>query len=109
MWKAEHFGLDLVVSNPPYISEQEYRTLDSTVREFEPKSALVPDPSGLEHLRVVVLAAARLLRPGGLLLMEHGAGQGQSTRNLCNPEIWGHVSTGLDLAGHERFLIAEHR
>lgn len=102
-------GLHLVVSNPPYISEAEYAGLETTVRDFEPKEALVPGPGGLESIRAVVDAAARILRAGGLLLMEHGAGQGEAIRAMCGPERWKSVGTGLDLAGLDRFLIAEHR
>ncbi len=102
-------GFHLMVGNPPYISEKEYGVLDAAVRDFEPKSALVPGKSGLEHARAVVLAAVRLLAPGGLLLMEHGAGQGQAVRDLCVSEHWERVGTGLDLAGRERFLRAERR
>ena len=65
-------GFDLVISNPPYISEEEYAALDDGVRNFEPRSALVPGPEGLEHPRAVEAAARALLKEGGLLLMEHG-------------------------------------
>lgn len=108
-WNAGQAGLDLVISNPPYISEAEYVELGATVREFEPKSALVPGESGLELMAQVVAAAAHILRPGGVLLMEHGAAQGAAARDMCGPERWKSAGTGLDLAGLERFLIAEHR
>lgn len=102
-------GLDLVVSNPPYVSEVEYAALDPGVRDFEPKTALVPGPTGLEHPRAVADAAWRGLRPGGLLLMEHGAAQGEATRGLCSPERWNRVETRPDLAGLDRYLLAVRR
>ena len=99
-------SFDLVVSNPPYISEEEYAGLDAGVRDFEPRSALVPGPEGMEHPRAVEEAARRLLRPGGLFLMEHGWLQGEACRALCHEDFWKDVQTGLDLAGRDRFLFA---
>ena len=97
---------DLVVSNPPYISEEEYAELDAGVRDFEPHTALVPGPEGMEHPRAVEEAARRLLKPGGLFLMEHGWLQGEACRALCHEDFWKDVHTGRDLAGKDRFLFA---
>ena len=97
---------DIIVSNPPYISEEEYAELDAGVRDFEPRSALVPGPEGMEHPRAVEEAARLLLKPGGLFLMEHGWLQGEACRALCHEDFWSDVHTGLDLAGKDRFLFA---
>lgn len=102
-------SFDLVVSNPPYISEEEYAGLDPGVRNFEPRSALVPGPSGLEHPRAVEAAARALLKEGGLLLMEHGCLQGDACRTLCSDAYWKDMRTGRDLAGKDRFLFAVRR
>ncbi len=100
---------DLVASNPPYVSEEEYAGLDAVVRGYEPRGALVPGPTGLELAASVVRRAAELLRPGGLLLMEHGWRQGGACRALCRTEDWCEAGTGRDLAGRERFLRAVRR
>ena len=102
----EPASFDLVVSNPPYISEEEYAGLDAGVRDFEPRSALVPGPEGMEHPRAVEEAARRLLRPGGLFLMEHGWLQGEACRALCHTDFWNDIHTGRDLTGKDRFLFA---
>ena len=102
----EPASFDLVVSNPPYISEEEYTELDAGVRDFEPRSALVPGPEGMEHPRAVEEVARRLLCPGGLFLMEHGWLQGEACRALCHADFWNDVHTGCDLAGKDRFLFA---
>lgn len=206
--------LDLLISNPPYISSQEYAALDPKVRAYEPASALVPlvkpkekkamakayilpqasnladankltqDPdiadyekqtqnadladykkiaqdsdiadykkiaqdsdiadygdlpqapdianyqnlpqvsgladyenlpqasglaqaSGLEDLEILVNLAAKILKPGGWLLLEHGSSQGQASRSLCDPKIWTKIHTGQDLAGRDRYLQAQ--
>lgn len=102
-------SFDLVISNPPYISEEEYAGLDPGVRNFEPRSALVPGPEGLEHPRAVEAAARALLKEGGLLLMEHGYLQGEACRALCPDAYWMDMRTGRDLAGKDRFLFAVRR
>lgn len=105
---------DLVVSNPPYISEAEYVELEPDVRFFEPKLALVTGDfmrpaDGLALPAAAVQTAENLLRPGGIFLMEHGAGQGQAVRELCAVSAWERVSTVLDLAGRDRYLVAYRR
>jgi release factor glutamine methyltransferase len=66
---------DLVVSNPPYVREAEWRDLAPEVRDHDPRIALVP-PDGVEALYGRLLAgAARVLRPGGAVAVEVGAGQ----------------------------------
>jgi len=99
----------LVISNPPYVAPGEYAELDEGVRRYEPLSALVPGPSGMEAAAAVVKRAEELLLPGGLLLMEHGMAQGAECRALCGEEFWKDVRTGLDLAGRDRFLSAVRR
>jgi release factor glutamine methyltransferase len=62
----------LVVSNPPYVSEEEWRGLAPEVRDFEPREALVPGPTGHEAYAVVAKSARALLGPGGKLAVELG-------------------------------------
>jgi release factor glutamine methyltransferase len=103
-------SLDCIVSNPPYISEAEYRTLAPEVRDFDPRCALVPGASGLEHIRALALRAAEALRPGGLLLMEFGAGQGRAVEELfCAHPAWADVRIHRDLAGLDRCVEAWRR
>lgn len=72
----EPAGLDLLVTNPPYISEAEYDSLTPSVRSFEPKTALVPGKEGTEHLVQLCQIAANAIKPNGLFLMEFGCTQG---------------------------------
>lgn len=103
-------SLDLLVSNPPYVSEDEYAALSREVRNFEPKSALVPHTGGhahgLEHAVAVIEAAARALRPGGLLLIEHGCTQGAAMKVLLENNTWRNPSNHKDLAGLDRYVSA---
>lgn len=95
---------DLVVSNPPYVSAEEYTALSPEVKNFEPASALVPDASGLSHIRALARTAARLLRPRGLCLVEHGYAQGAGVREIFRATgLWTDLETQKDWARHDRF------
>ncbi len=65
-------SFDAVLSNPPYVAEEEWEGLSPEVRDHEPRIALVPGATGLEAYGAVARAAARLLRPGGALVVELG-------------------------------------
>jgi release factor glutamine methyltransferase len=68
-------AFDLVVSNPPYVEDAEWRHLEPEVRDHDPRGALVSD-EGVEALyRRLLSGAARVLRPGGAVAVEVGAGQ----------------------------------
>lgn len=93
---------DLVISNPPYIAGSERAQVMDEVLRFEPHGALFSPSGGLAHLAAVCAQAARVLRPGGLLLVEHGAEQGASVRRLMAGAGLRRVETLRDLAGRER-------
>ncbi len=94
-------SLDLLLSNPPYVAEQDPALAADGLRR-EPRRALTAGPEGLDALRRIIGQAPRLLRPGGWLLLEHGSTQGDAVRSLLREQGLGEVSTWNDLAGHER-------
>lgn len=97
--------VDLVVSNPPYVAEEEWASLPESVREHEPRLALDGGPGGLRVIRRLLADAARLLRPGGALLMEIGAGQGLSVAALAQAAFpTAYIRIHPDLAGQDRIL-----
>ena len=97
----------MIVSNPPYIADAERGQVMDEVLRFEPHSALFSPEAGLAHLRAVIAQAARLLRPGGLLLLEHGAAQGKAVRDLLSAgDAFVGIATRRDLAGLERCALA---
>ena len=98
-------AFELVISNPPYIDEGERADVMDEVLRFEPWDALFSPADGLAHLAAVCEAARRLLRPGGLLVMEHGAGQGGAVRDLMVRGGFAGVETRRDLAGLERCAV----
>ena len=99
-------AFDLVVSNPPYIATSELATLQREVREWEPRAALDGGPDGLAVYRRLIPDAARLLRPGGWLILEIGATQAESVPGLLGPG-WRGCSVTPDLAGLPRVVKAQ--
>jgi release factor glutamine methyltransferase len=102
-------GMDVVVANPPYVTEREWDGLEPEVREHDPRGALVSGPTGLEAHRAVGLAAARLLRPGGLLILEIGAGQALTVEALLADAGFEKIVARPDLRGIARVVVAHRR
>lgn len=99
---------DVIVSNPPYITDEEMEELPAQIAEYEPREALAGGPEGLEVIREIAERAHAYLRPGGALFLEIGAEQGGAVERLLD-EVgsWGRVEVGRDLAGRPRFVRAE--
>jgi release factor glutamine methyltransferase len=92
---------DLAVSNPPYVAADDPAMADPALRH-EPRIALTPGLDGLAALRRIVGGAGPRLRPGGALLLEHGADQAGAVRELLVAQGFDHVRSHADLAGHLR-------
>ncbi len=95
-------SFDLVVSNPPYVAERDRATLAPEVRDREPALALFGGDDGLAVYRRLIPEAARLLLPGGWLMME--LGEAAAVRELLKD--WHDVEIRNDLAGIPRVVIA---
>jgi release factor glutamine methyltransferase len=95
-----------IVSNPPYLTEEEYRELDPAVRQFEPREALVSGPDGLHATRALLAGAAGLLEPGGLLAVEIDERRAELVRALARAHGWARVAVHDDVFGRPRFLLA---
>jgi release factor glutamine methyltransferase len=97
--------VDLVVSNPPYIPLGSI--VPPEVEEYDPPAALWSGPDGLDAARAVERAARWLLRPGGLVAVEHGAPQGPAVFWLFPEEAgWRDTANHKDLARRDRFVTA---
>ena len=94
---AERF--DIIVSNPPYVSEGDPHL---AALAFEPQSALVAGPDGLDALRQIASEAPSHLTTGGWLLLEHGMGQDGAVRELLYAQGLDEVTSWPDLAGIPR-------
>jgi release factor glutamine methyltransferase len=99
-------SFEVIVSNPPYIPSATLARLAPEVRDFEPPAALDGGPDGLAAIRELLGSAKRVLRPGGRLVMELGAGQGPAAQALAARGGWPAAETRVDAAGIERVLVA---
>ncbi|KQS73800.1 protein-(glutamine-N5) methyltransferase, release factor-specific [Modestobacter sp. Leaf380] len=98
--------VDVVVSNPPYVPDD--ARLPREVADHDPPLALWGGPDGLDVVRGLLHTAARLLRPGGLLAVEHADVQGGSLPALVRAHGgWVDVADHPDLAGRPRFTTAQ--
>ena len=98
--------LDAVVSNPPYIRDDELAGLEPEVMEHEPRAALAGGTDGLCVIRRLVPQAHRALKPGGVLVMEIGHGQSEAVEALVRQAAMKYEHIVADLAGIPRVLVA---
>lgn len=100
-------GFDVIVSNPPYIPEQDVDGLQPEVARNEPRVALAAGPDGLAFYRRLLREAPSLLKPGGRLIMELGCGQSGAVRRLARQGgAFDSIECRKDAAGIERVFIA---
>lgn len=97
---------DLIVGNPPYIAADDPHLQRGDLR-FEPRAALVAGQDGLAAIRQLVPDAARHLKPGGWLLLEHGWRQGRAVRALFKAARFGRVGTLRDHNRLERVTCGQ--
>lgn len=95
-----------IVSNPPYLTEAELGTLDSSVREWEPAEALASGPDGMHAVGRLVAGAGRALAEGGLLAMEVDSSRAEQVAALAGRSGWRDVAVIQDLFGRDRFVTA---
>lgn len=97
-------SFDCIISNPPYIGEDDPHLADLT---FEPITALTAADNGLADIKTIITAAESKIKPNGYLLLEHGYNQGNAVRNLFDKAIWHDINTHQDLGGNDRVTMAK--
>ena len=97
--------VDLVISNPPYIPNDAI-PIDLEVQLHEPSMSLYGGVDGLDVVRQISSRAMKLLKPGGLLVMEHADTQSNAIGKLLLAEGWLEIVARADLAGKERMISA---
>lgn len=95
-----------ILCNPPYLAESEFASLDRSVRDFEPKAALVSGTTGLEFYERAAALMPAYLVPGGKVFFEIGASQGSAVKKLFENAAWSSVLLERDWSGMDRFVIA---
>jgi release factor glutamine methyltransferase len=100
--------LDLLAANLPYIDDKDWPYLAKTIRGHEPKMAFVGGPDGLDLVRALLRDAARVLRPGGVILLEIGAYHGDAVTEIALLNFpQARVQIKPDYAGLDRLAVIE--
>lgn len=97
---------DVIVSNPPYISKKEIETLQTEVRDYEPRLALVAAENGLAYYRKIAKKVPEYLTERGMLLLEIGNEQGSAVKQMLQKEGFRDVQVRRDYSGFDRVVIA---
>jgi release factor glutamine methyltransferase len=103
--KGERGAYRVIVANPPYLTESEFAELDASVREFEPREALVSGASGLDVTRGIFAGAGALLELGGLLALEIDERRSDTVRALGRDYGW-NVAIYNDVFGCPRYALS---
>jgi release factor glutamine methyltransferase len=103
---SESRSYDLIASNPPYIGRHEAPALAREVRDHEPESALYGGETGAELYAPLIAQAAKLLKPGGILVLELGHNSAEEVARLLATFEWVDVILTKDLAGILRVASA---
>ncbi|MGC0422936.1 peptide chain release factor N(5)-glutamine methyltransferase [Embleya sp. AB8] len=99
--------VDLVICNPPYVPLEERDEMAPEARDHDPELALFSGPDGLDFIRILAKTAYRLLRPGGLAVVEHADTQGGAVPWIFNEEAgWVDAADHRDLTNRPRFTTA---
>ena len=102
----EDASLRLVISNPPYVASSDIAELEPDVRSYEPLPALEGGVDGLDTLRRLLPEAARVLLPGGTVVVEVGHGQARAVAALAAESGFRGIDIHPDLSGKERIVEA---
>jgi release factor glutamine methyltransferase len=101
---SEYEGaFDCIVSNPPYVSEQDYEKLDAWVKA-EPKIALYAGKEGMDYLEVIAGHSGRFLRPGGFVAVEIAYDQADKVKNALAMNGFTGIESFRDINGYERVI-----
>ncbi len=98
---------DLVVSNPPYISDHEYNGLEPDVKDFEPMCALSGGVDGLDSIGKIIYGSRRILVNGGWCVLEIGANQSNEVTKIFQSTGYSDISITKDLSGIKRVVKAK--
>jgi len=99
--------LNIIVSNPPYVTETDKRQMHANVTDFEPHSALfVPEENPLLFYKVIASFAAKNLKPNGLLFFEINESYGKETIELLTNKYFNNIELRKDMSGRDRMIKA---
>ena len=100
---------DMIVSNPPYVTEAEWEALDPSVREFEPRMALVGGADGLDFYRAILDNFTPALKPGGYICFEFGMGQHEPVQAILEQHGYTVLQMRKDTGDIIRAVLAQYK
>jgi release factor glutamine methyltransferase len=95
---------DVIVSNPPYLTEDEWLVAEPEVRDYEPKIALVSEDAGMQDLKYIIQSSFSCLVEKGILALEMGIAQGDALSAFAKQVGYSEVKVRKDLHGRDRFM-----
>ncbi len=98
---------DLIISNPPYISNKEYQYLSSEIREYEPLIALLADDNGLAFYKKILCSAKDYLTENGKIYFEIGYSLSESIKKVAEENGFRNIETVKDLNDFDRMMVIE--
>jgi release factor glutamine methyltransferase len=99
-------SFDVLVSNPPYLNDREYASLDASVKHWEPEAALRSGPDGLEMTRELLAQGWRVVKREGWIVLEVDCTRATATALEAVRTGWSDVLVKDDLFGRARYLVA---
>lgn len=105
--KEEYKTYDFIISNPPYIPKSVIETLDSSVKDYEPRLALDGGDDGLDFYRKITIGAKDYLKEDGWLMFEIGYDQGNDVSQILNINGFKNIDVLQDLAGLDRVAVGQ--
>ncbi|MBI5044284.1 MAG: peptide chain release factor N(5)-glutamine methyltransferase [Nitrospirae bacterium] len=101
--------IDIILSNPPYVSKKDMGKLQPEIKEYEPSLALYGGENGLDSYRTIIPDALTYLKKDGYLILEIGYGQAEGVKKLfAQHPAYGKIEIIKDLSGIERVAKARH-
>ena len=98
---------DIIIANPPYISENEYESLPISIRRFEPKIALTAGINGLDCFKKIIMEFHKYLKPNGIIFMEIGYSQKRIIEELFIKYGYENINFFNDLSGKARVVCVK--
>ena len=98
-------GVDLLVSNPPYVPEKEFPALPEEVRDWEPCAALIAPGDPLVFYRGLAQHGLRMIREGGWIVLETHADYGEPVCRMLEEAGYAEVCLEKDMAGRDRVVL----
>ena len=96
-----------IISNPPYISNEEYQQLPKEVKDFEPKTALADGGDGLTFYKAIAQRGKSLVMNNGFVAVEHAYNQSENVKKIFQQSDWKNIQAIKDYGGNFRVVIAE--